>query len=254
MSNQEVQIAEGVSAIEPAEQQGTVVNEINIIDYEQLKTQAGFIQVTPFNEALVRHQEWEAASTAAHLGMLIKAMGDDANYAWKWHSAIAVNMHEAGCDPKTAQIGAAKFLHMLTQGAYDPETSPFYKQWMENWEATTPKEDEVKEGDNKEVGPAMKIVTDALCNDPGYAWSWQANIAMASIDEGNDRLKSQKAAARFLSMLTKGGCDMNNNPTYIGWMKDYEAAENAPAEDKAFEEVQGTGGIKSEDDAPTVKA
>jgi hypothetical protein len=43
----------------------------------------------------------------------------------------------------------------------------------------------------------LKLAIEA---DPGYAWSWHCNIAMAAQDEGLDHAAGNRAAARFMSM------------------------------------------------------
>jgi hypothetical protein len=40
----------------------------------------------------------------------------------------------------------------------------------------------------------------ALQADPGYAWSWHCNIAVASMDEGMEHAAANRAAARFMRM------------------------------------------------------
>ena len=51
------------------------------------------------------------------------------------------------------------------------------------------------------VPASMKIVTDAMRADPGYAWSWHCNIAMAFVDEGGEHAMANHAAARFMRLL-----------------------------------------------------
>lgn len=48
---------------------------------------------------------------------------------------------------------------------------------------------------------AMTVVIRALQDDPGYAWSWHCNIAMAAVDEGVDHGTANHAAARFMRLL-----------------------------------------------------
>lgn len=50
----------------------------------------------------------------------------------------------------------------------------------------------------------------ALQADPGYAWSWHCNIAMASQDEGMEHGAANRAAARF--MHTCFGVDTGKAP------------------------------------------
>lgn len=51
------------------------------------------------------------------------------------------------------------------------------------------------------VADAMTVVIHALQDDPGYAWSWHCNIAMAAVDEGVDHGTANHAAARFMRLL-----------------------------------------------------
>ena len=64
----------------------------------------------------------------------------------------------------------------------------------------------------KHVPESMATVTNAIRNDPGYAWSWHCNIAMAAVDEGVDHMAANKLAARFLMILT--GVDTTKNPHF----------------------------------------
>lgn len=51
------------------------------------------------------------------------------------------------------------------------------------------------------VQQAMEVVTQAMRDDPEYAWSWHCNIAMAFVDEGGDPAMGNHAAARFMRLL-----------------------------------------------------
>lgn len=64
----------------------------------------------------------------------------------------------------------------------------------------------------KHVPESMATVTNAIRNDPGYAWSWHCNIAMAAVDEGVNHMAANKLAARFLMILT--GVDTTKNPHF----------------------------------------
>ena len=64
----------------------------------------------------------------------------------------------------------------------------------------------------KHVPESMATVSNAIRNDPGYAWSWHCNIAMAAMDEGVDHMTANKLAARFLMILT--GVDTTKNPDF----------------------------------------
>ncbi len=50
------------------------------------------------------------------------------------------------------------------------------------------------------IKDAMDILKELINKDPGYAWSWHCNIAMASFDEGLSRSKANLAAARFMKL------------------------------------------------------
>lgn len=64
----------------------------------------------------------------------------------------------------------------------------------------------------KHVPESMATVSKAIRNDPGYAWTWHCNIAMAAVDEGVDHMTANKLAARFLMILT--GVDTTKNPAF----------------------------------------
>ena len=64
----------------------------------------------------------------------------------------------------------------------------------------------------KHVPESMATVSNAIRNDPGYAWTWHCNIAMAAVDEGVDHMTANKLAARFLMILT--GVDTTKNPAF----------------------------------------
>ena len=64
----------------------------------------------------------------------------------------------------------------------------------------------------KHVPESMATVTNAIRNDPDYAWSWHCNIAMAAMDEGVNHVAANKLAARFLMILT--GVDTTKNPHF----------------------------------------
>ena len=64
----------------------------------------------------------------------------------------------------------------------------------------------------KHVPESMATVTNAIRNDPGYAWTWHCNIAMAAMDEGVNHMAANKLAARFLMILT--GVDTTKNPHF----------------------------------------
>ena len=64
----------------------------------------------------------------------------------------------------------------------------------------------------KHVPESVATVCNAIRNDPGYAWSWHCNIAMAAVDEGVNHMAANKLAARFLMILT--GVDTTKNPAF----------------------------------------
>ncbi len=47
---------------------------------------------------------------------------------------------------------------------------------------------------------AMEVLIKAMREDFEYAWAWHCNIAMASVDEGLDRYRANKAADRFMQI------------------------------------------------------
>ena len=66
----------------------------------------------------------------------------------------------------------------------------------------------------KDVPQAFEAIKTAMQMDPGYAWSWHCNIAMASIDEGAPYDSGNAAAARFMQMCF--GVDTTKPPTAPG--------------------------------------
>jgi hypothetical protein len=53
------------------------------------------------------------------------------------------------------------------------------------------------------IHQAVQTVIQAMQDDPGYAWGWHCNIAMAFVDAGGDRYTANQGAARFLEMFAK---------------------------------------------------
>jgi hypothetical protein len=51
------------------------------------------------------------------------------------------------------------------------------------------------------ITAAVDAVIAAMRADPGYAWTWHCNIAMAFVDEGGDHALADHAAARFMRLL-----------------------------------------------------
>jgi hypothetical protein len=47
----------------------------------------------------------------------------------------------------------------------------------------------------------MQTVIGAMQTDPGYAWSWHCNVAMAFVDAGGDHYTANQGAARFMRLL-----------------------------------------------------
>ena len=47
---------------------------------------------------------------------------------------------------------------------------------------------------------AMKSLSDAMREDPDYAWSWHCNLACCAMDEGLDREAANRAAERFMAL------------------------------------------------------
>lgn len=45
---------------------------------------------------------------------------------------------------------------------------------------------------------AVRTLIQSLQKDPGYAWGWHSNIAMAFVDSGVDRYTANQGAARFM--------------------------------------------------------
>jgi hypothetical protein len=47
---------------------------------------------------------------------------------------------------------------------------------------------------------AYDRLSQAMKDDPEYAWAWHCNVAMASVDEGLNHLAANRAAARFMHL------------------------------------------------------
>ena len=61
---------------------------------------------------------------------------------------------------------------------------------------------------------ALLVLSKAMLEDPGYAWSWHCNVAVAMQDEGAPHDAGNAAAARF--MRAAFGVDTSNPPTVPG--------------------------------------
>ncbi len=83
----------------------------------------------------------------------------------------------------------------------------------------------------RDVPTSMKVVTDALRNDPSYAWGWHCNIAMAARDEGVDVITAQRLAARFLRILTTGVGETPVDTSTFQEYKDLEAQYTTAAKE-----------------------
>jgi hypothetical protein len=57
--------------------------------------------------------------------------------------------------------------------------------------------------EQEQIAQAVQTVIQAMQDDPGYAWAWHCNIAMAFVDAGGDRYTANQGAARFLEMFAK---------------------------------------------------
>jgi hypothetical protein len=59
---------------------------------------------------------------------------------------------------------------------------------------------------------AMAVVTQALRDDPDYAWSWHCNLTMMAQDAGAARSVADEGSARFLQLLA--GVDIRQHPHF----------------------------------------
>lgn len=48
---------------------------------------------------------------------------------------------------------------------------------------------------------ALAVLKEHILTDTEYAWGWQCNIAMASVDEGMSHAAANRAAAQFMYNL-----------------------------------------------------
>lgn len=46
---------------------------------------------------------------------------------------------------------------------------------------------------------AMASLSEAMLEDPSYAWSWHCNLACCAMDEGLDHESANRAAERFMA-------------------------------------------------------
>lgn len=53
-------------------------------------------------------------------------------------------------------------------------------------------------GESSAAATALEILSSAMRDDPGYAWSWHCNVACAAMDEGAPHDSANAAAARFM--------------------------------------------------------
>ena len=63
------------------------------------------------------------------------------------------------------------------------------------------------------VKQAMEVLTEAVRQDPDYAWTWQANLAASAFDEGMEIDAANRAAARFMKLLFK--VDMTKHKLFV---------------------------------------
>lgn len=54
---------------------------------------------------------------------------------------------------------------------------------------------------SKKLQKACADLTDAMKEDPGYAWAWHCNIAMPIYNSGVSHLEANKIAARLMNHL-----------------------------------------------------
>ena len=63
----------------------------------------------------------------------------------------------------------------------------------------------------------MRHLTEALRDDPSYAWSWHCNIAMSAYDEGVEHKKANEIASRFMQLAF--GVSTKLPGPYLGGLK-----------------------------------
>lgn len=85
---------------------------------------------------------------------------------------------------------------------------------------------------------AMRILVKTIRDDHGYAWGWQSNLAMSMVDQGVDHETANRAAARFLRLLTmeseSPGVDITKFPEFQAFTKNW--AEQSSQVDPATAE------------------
>lgn len=62
---------------------------------------------------------------------------------------------------------------------------------------------------------AFETIKSAMQEDPGYAWGWHCNIAMAAVDSGVGRIKANQSAAEFMRRCfgVEPACPIPQEPT-----------------------------------------
>ncbi len=75
----------------------------------------------------------------------------------------------------------------------DTECEPFFQ-----WPARCSMANDTKTPNR--IQAAFEILKSAMRDEPGYAWTWHCNIAVASADEGLTHAASNAAAARFMKL------------------------------------------------------
>ena len=66
--------------------------------------------------------------------------------------------------------------------------------------------------DMKDIPEVLNRLTEAMKDNPEYAWSWHCNMATAAHNEGLNISSSHKSAARF--MWNTFGIDMSTSNKY----------------------------------------
>jgi hypothetical protein len=70
---------------------------------------------------------------------------------------------------------------------------------------------------------AFWILKRSMRADPGYAWAWHCNLAMAAFDRGVDHLTANRSAA--LSMKHFFDIDMTKDGNYQALLSDYGVSQ-----------------------------
>lgn len=112
---------------------------------------------------------------------------------------------EASTDYECPECGKLNYMPLCCQNCgHDPTPTP-----------SEPGGEEYQDGIS--AGQAVATLSSCFASDPGFAWGWHCNLAMAAQDEGLDHVAANRAAARF--MYAAFGIDTTKCDEYAAFLK-----------------------------------